>query len=78
MSKGAEMRIFFVVMVAGIMLGCAHNAKDPDASKVETACAQKCSISYSRCVSQMNMKSSPLMSKCDEAYDACVGTCPAK
>jgi hypothetical protein len=78
MSKEAEMRILFVVMVAGIMLGCAHSAKDIDVSKVEPACAQRCSISYSRCVSEMDMKSSPLMSKCGEAYEACVGTCPAK
>lgn len=68
------------LLIVGTMVigGCAHNAKEVDISKVDPACAQGCSISYSRCVSQMNVKSSPLMSKCGDAYEACVGTCPPK
>jgi hypothetical protein len=67
-----------LIVGAVVIGGCAHNAKDIDGSKVDPACAQKCSISYSRCTSEMNMKSSPLMSKCGDAYDTCIGTCPAK
>jgi len=67
-------------LIVGAMVigGCAHSVKDIDESRVEPACAQRCSISYSKCTSEMNMMSSPLMSKCVDAYDACVGICPAK
>jgi hypothetical protein len=72
--------VLIATLIVGAMVigGCAHRAKDIDESKVDPACAQRCSISYSRCTSEMNMKSSPLISKCSDAYDTCVGTCPAK
>jgi hypothetical protein len=72
--------VLMVTLIVGAMVigGCAHSAKDIDESKVDPVCAQRCSISYSKCTSGMNMMSSPLMSKCNEAYDACMGSCPAK
>ena len=72
--------VLMATLIVGTMVigGCAHSAKDIDVSKVDPACAQRCSISHSRCVSEMNMMSSPLLSKCGEAYEICVGTCPAK
>ncbi len=72
--------VLMATLIMGTMAigGCAHSTKDIDLSKVEPACAQRCSISHSRCASEMNMMSSPMMSKCNEAYDTCVGTCPAK
>lgn len=75
MRKGLIAALLVGAMVIG---GCAHSAKDIDESKVDADCAQRCSISYSKCTSGMNMKSSPLMSKCGDAYDACMGSCPAK
>jgi len=72
--------VLMVALIVGAMVigGCAHSAKDIDENKVDSACAQRCSISYSKCTSGMNMKSSPLMSKCGDALDACMGSCPAK
>jgi hypothetical protein len=67
-----------LIVGAMVIVGCAHGAKDIDESKIDSACAQRCSILHSRCVSEMNMMSSPMMSKCNEAYDGCMGSCPAK
>jgi len=69
-----------VTLIVGAMVigGCAHSTKEVDESKAGPACTQRCSMSHSRCISEMNVMSSPLMSKCADAYDTCIRSCPAK
>jgi hypothetical protein len=72
--------VLMTTLIAGTIIfgGCAQSAKDIVETRVDPACAQRCSILHSRCASEMNMMSSPMMSKCNDAYDSCMGACPSK
>lgn len=70
------MRVSIVVAMA-FMAGCA-STKDIDLSKVDSACGQTCSTSYSSCLSGFTMFPIQRQHECTSALRLCAQACPAR
>ena len=72
-------KILFVAALV-TLAGCAYSIKDVDVSKSDPECVRECTAAYSSCVSQGNQVGfkTETLRACGEAYEICVGVCPAK
>jgi len=65
------------LLLTMLLAGCASVA-DIDTGKLDTACAQSCTTSYSECLGKFTLF--PLMAQhqCTDAMHLCATACPAR
>jgi hypothetical protein len=69
-----------IAMSAAAVLGLSACASPPksDGSKVDLACAQKCSDNLTTCSSGFKLFPVVAQGQCNDAYDVCIQACPER
>lgn len=71
------MKIFFSFLTLLFVVSCA-TPPSSDPSKVELACAQRCSTDLATCSSGFKFFPVVVQKQCNDNYDVCIGSCPAR
>ena len=65
------------LLLAALIASCA-TPPSSDPSKVELACAMQCSDNLTSCSSGFKMFPIVAQKQCNDVYDVCIKTCPAR